>query len=119
MSDARFAPSTFTVIVAGDAAVAVVEDAVAESQPEPFAVLTPIVRRFALHIGAFAAPSARNVHRAPVPRLGGVAIVVAFFSGVQLFFLGVMGEYVGRIYDETRRRPKYIVDESYGFDAEN
>jgi dolichol-phosphate mannosyltransferase len=45
-----------------------------------------------------------------------IVIVVAFFSGVQLFSLGVMGEYVGRIYDETRQRPKYIVEERYGFD---
>ena len=34
-----------------------------------------------------------------------IVIVVAFFSGIQLLSLGVMGEYVGRIYDETRQRP--------------
>jgi polyisoprenyl-phosphate glycosyltransferase len=45
-----------------------------------------------------------------------IVIVVAFFSGIQLLSLGVMGEYVGRIYDETRNRPKFIVESSYGFD---
>ncbi|MGP0053502.1 MAG: glycosyltransferase family 2 protein [Solirubrobacteraceae bacterium] len=45
-----------------------------------------------------------------------VVIVVAFFSGIQLLSLGVMGEYVGRIYDETRDRPKFIVESRYGFD---
>jgi glycosyltransferase involved in cell wall biosynthesis len=58
-------------------------------------------------------------------KLGGVAfpignptivIVVAFFSGIQLLSLGVIGEYVGRIYDEARDRPKFIVESRYGFD---
>lgn len=44
-----------------------------------------------------------------------IVIVVAFFSGIQLLSLGVMGEYVGRIYDETRQRPKYILEARYGF----
>ena len=32
-------------------------------------------------------------------------IVITFFSGVQLLFLGVIGEYLGRVYDETRGGP--------------
>ena len=47
-----------------------------------------------------------------------VVVVVAFFSGIQLLSLGVMGEYVGRIYDESRQRPKFIVESRYGFDEE-
>jgi glycosyltransferase involved in cell wall biosynthesis len=45
-----------------------------------------------------------------------IVIVVTFFSGIQLLSLGVMGEYVGRIYDETRRRPKYIVESRHGWE---
>ncbi|MBV9003257.1 MAG: glycosyltransferase family 2 protein [Solirubrobacterales bacterium] len=45
-----------------------------------------------------------------------IVIVVAFFSGIQLLSLGVMGEYVGRIYDEARQRPKFIIESRYGFD---
>ncbi len=48
-----------------------------------------------------------------------IVIVVAFFSGIQLLSLGVMGEYVGRIYDETRQRPKFIVESQYGVDLNN
>jgi dolichol-phosphate mannosyltransferase len=45
-----------------------------------------------------------------------IVIVVAFFSGIQLLSLGVMGEYVGRIYDEVRQRPKYILESRHGWD---
>jgi polyisoprenyl-phosphate glycosyltransferase len=47
-----------------------------------------------------------------------VVIVVAFFSGIQLLSLGVIGEYVGRIYDESRQRPKYIVESRHGLDED-
>jgi dolichol-phosphate mannosyltransferase len=45
-----------------------------------------------------------------------IVIVIAFFSGIQLLSLGVIGEYVGRIYDESRHRPKYIVESRYGWE---
>jgi dolichol-phosphate mannosyltransferase len=45
-----------------------------------------------------------------------IVSAVAFFSGIQLLSLGVIGEYVGRIYDESRHRPKYIVESRYGWD---
>lgn len=50
------------------------------------------------------------------PGLPTTVLVVTFFSGVQLFALGLMGEYVGRIYDEVKRRPMYIVDKAVNFD---
>ncbi len=45
-----------------------------------------------------------------------IVILVSFFSGIQLLSLGVIGEYIGRIYDETRQRPKYIVESRIGFE---
>jgi polyisoprenyl-phosphate glycosyltransferase len=47
-----------------------------------------------------------------------IVIVVSFFSGLQLLSLGVMGEYIGRSYEEIRDRPKYIVESRYGWEDE-
>ena len=44
------------------------------------------------------------------PGLPTTVLVVTFFSGLQLLSLGLMGEYVGRIYDEVKRRPVFIID---------
>ncbi len=44
------------------------------------------------------------------PGLSTTVLIVSFFSGVQLLCLGLMGEYIGRIYDEVKRRPMFIVD---------
>ena len=52
------------------------------------------------------------------PGLSTTVLVVTFFSGVQLLGLGLIGEYVGRIYDEVKRRPMYIVDKKINFNDE-
>lgn len=44
------------------------------------------------------------------PGFATLAIAIFFFSGVQLLSLGVVGEYVGRIFDETKGRPTYIIE---------
>ncbi|MED7787579.1 glycosyltransferase family 2 protein [Francisella sp. 19X1-34] len=40
-----------------------------------------------------------------------IVVSIMFFSGVQLISLGVLGEYISRIFDEAKNRPKYIIDE--------
>jgi polyisoprenyl-phosphate glycosyltransferase len=45
------------------------------------------------------------------------ALGMTFLAGVQLVALGLVGEYVGQIYREVKRRPPYVVAERLGFDA--
>lgn len=43
-------------------------------------------------------------------------IAVLFIGGVQLFTVGILGEYVGRIFEESKKRPLYLVDEVLGLE---
>jgi glycosyltransferase involved in cell wall biosynthesis len=45
-----------------------------------------------------------------------IVTAITFFGGLQLFALGVVGEYIGRIFDEVKGRPLYIIDEEASFD---
>lgn len=44
-----------------------------------------------------------------------IVILVLFMGGIQLISIGILGEYIGRIYEEVRARPKFIVDRAEGF----
>ena len=46
-----------------------------------------------------------------VPGWSSMLIAICFIGGIQLFSLGVIGEYIGKMYLETKRRPRYIVGE--------
>lgn len=50
-----------------------------------------------------------------VPGYVTLVVVITFLSGIQLVVLGGVGEYIGRIYEEVKRRPLYVVRRTHGF----
>lgn len=85
--------------------------------------------RFAAWIGAFSATAGfalgvwvitRRFTDPLTPRgWTSTSAIVLFVGGVQLIMLGVIGEYLGRVYDEVRRRPLYIVRTRTGFPVDS
>ena len=75
--------------------------------------------RAASGLGAFAVLSsfgfllyslwAKLIAHDPPRGFTALIFVIVFLSGVQLIFLGIIGEYIGRIYQETKQRPLYVV----------
>jgi len=51
-----------------------------------------------------------------VPGFATVVISILFLGGVQLLCIGILGEYIGRIYDEVKRRPMWIVGGACGLE---
>ena len=52
------------------------------------------------------------------PGFATIMCVMLFLGGINLIFLGIIGEYLGKTYNETKNRPIYITKESYGFDED-
>ncbi len=67
---------------------------------------------FALAFGGYSvyAKLSFPVESQPPPGFTALIVSIAFFAGVQLVFLGVIGEYIGRIYEEVKGRPFYVVE---------
>lgn len=53
-----------------------------------------------------------------IPGWAATVIVILFLGSVQLLAVGILGEYVIRIFEEVKRRPVYLVDRTVGFDRE-
>jgi dolichol-phosphate mannosyltransferase len=70
-------------------------------------------------LGGFTAIVAKLFTDYAVPGWASIVVVLLFLGGMQLMVIGVMGEYVGRIYEEVRQRPLYIVHAARGIDLED
>ncbi len=73
-----------------------------------------VVSLFALSYGMYC--SIREmIYGTDVPEFSSLMIAVTFFAGVQLLSLGVIGEYLGRVFTEVKQRPLFLVAEEIGF----
>ncbi|MCD9123890.1 MULTISPECIES: glycosyltransferase family 2 protein [unclassified Cupriavidus] len=59
------------------------------------------------------------VHGIDVPGYASIFVSILFFSGIQLIGIGILGEYIGRIYMESKRRPLYLIRAQYGRKAKH
>ena len=75
------------------------------------------VSAFALSYGAFIVLRTLILGR-DVPGYPSLIAAITFFSGVQLISLGVIGEYLGRVFVEVKRRPLFVVAETVGLATE-
>jgi glycosyltransferase involved in cell wall biosynthesis len=76
-----------------------------------------LVSVFALSYGAFIVLHTL-IFGKDVPGYPSLFAAITFFSGVQLISLGVLGEYLGRVFVEVKRRPLFVVADTEGFEPE-
>ncbi|MDF2614055.1 MAG: glycosyl transferase family 2 [Clostridia bacterium] len=67
----------------------------------------------ALFIFCYYSMALLTPNRVVFPALAWLIIIISFFGGVQLVSIGILGEYIGRMYDESKNRPLYIIDKTY------
>jgi glycosyltransferase involved in cell wall biosynthesis len=77
------------------------------------AVVGFVISALSVLYGLFAITVFLTVGHLP-PGYTSLIVVVSFMGGLQLTVLGILGEYLGAVFDEVKRRPLYIVDEMIG-----
>ena len=73
-------------------------------------VLGLIIFLFSFFMGCYALYAALFTNKT-VPGWASIIIAVYFLGGIQIFAIGILGEYIGKIYREVKRRPRYLIEE--------
>ena len=87
--------------------------------PLKIAIWTGFLSIWIAVAGIIAAIVDRLMHKNLPRGWASLFVAVLFMGGVQLVSLGILGEYLGRIYTEVKHRPLYVVQERLGFPADN
>ncbi len=56
------------------------------------------------------------IYGADLPGYPTIVVAIMFFGGIQLLSIGILGEYIARIFTEVKQRPQYIIEQKYGFE---
>ncbi len=56
------------------------------------------------------------VYGADTPGFATLIVAITFIGGIQIFSIGIIGEYIASIFNEVKQRPQYLIDEKLGFD---
>lgn len=84
--------------------------------PLKFATMTGfVISLLSFYVGIDAIYARLTTDQA-VPGWTSVMVGVFFIGGLSMIFMGILGEYLGKIFREVKRRPKYIIREALGFD---
>ena len=90
-------------------------DAILDSSylPIRFISLLGVVTAFAGFLYAINIVYARLMHQIPFTGWAPIMILVLVIGGLTMIMLGIIGEYIWRIYDEVRRKPNYVIRDIY------
>ena len=58
------------------------------------------------------------IYGVDVPGFPSILVGIMFFGGIQLMSIGILGEYIARIFHEVKQRPNYIIAAKHGFDKD-
>jgi len=84
--------------------------------PLKLAILIGFVVSLASFVGIFLEVGLFLIYGQVIPGYYSTLVIVLFLFGILFLFLGIMGIYMERIYDEVKQRPIYVVKEEYGFE---
>lgn len=89
------------------------------TSPLRFATVSGFVIAFCAFLYALYFVSKTLIFGDPVQGFTTLIVITLFMGGIQLLTIGILGEYIGRIFNETKNRPVYIVDEYDGKEGLN